>query len=57
MDTTQRLAKYFETEKQLRFDSNFFKDAELYETWDEVVIGSSQPGRLKYTVMEEDVLY
>lgn len=57
MDTAQRLAKYFETDRQRHFESNFLKDAELYETWDEVVIGSSQPGKLKYTVTEEDVLY
>jgi acyl dehydratase len=56
MDTAQRLARYQSTEKQRKFESNFLKDAEIYETWDSVEIGRAFPGKLKFKVKEEDVL-
>lgn len=56
MDTAERLARHFSTRKQRDFESNFLKDAEVYETWDQVEIGRTFQGKLKFTVAEEDVL-
>lgn len=57
MNTAQRLARHHATEKQCLFESNFLKDAEVYETWDDVKIGRSFPGQQKFRVKEEDVLF
>ncbi len=56
METANRLAQYFATEKQRNFESNFLRDAQIYETWNEVEIGRSFQGKQKFKVMEEDVL-
>lgn len=55
-ETARRLAAHFRTEKQRNFESNFLKDAEIYETWEEVEIGRAFPGKLKFTVTEHDIL-
>lgn len=55
-ETARRLAAHFSTQKQRHFESNFLKDAEVYETWDEVEIGRAFPGKLKFTVTAEDIL-
>jgi acyl dehydratase len=56
IETANRLAKHFNTDKQRAFESNFLKDAEVYETWDSVEIGRAFPGKLKFVVKDEDVL-
>jgi acyl dehydratase len=56
-ETAERLARHFATDKQRHFESNFLKDVEVYETWDSVEIGRAFPGKLKFVVKEEDILF
>jgi acyl dehydratase len=56
-ETAARLARHASTEKQRHFESNFLKDAEVYETWDSVEIGKAFKGKLQFKVKEEDILH
>lgn len=56
MNTQERLAQYFASEKQRTFETNFLAHAEEYETWDAVEVGKSQKGKLIYKVTADDVL-
>lgn len=51
------LAKYFTTEKQKQFESNFFLDADKYEVWDEIEVGRDYGTcKKKFQVEKEDIL-
>ena len=51
------LAKYFKTEKQQQFSTNFFTDAENYEVWDEIDFSNLDEvdGENKFTIKAEDL--
>jgi len=53
------LAKYFETEKQQEFDTDFFTNAENYEVWDEVDFTNLQEaeGENTFTIKAEDLKF
>lgn len=51
----ERLDKYVTTEKQKKFDRDFFKNAEQYEVWDEVKIGEEYEAAQKFDVKAEDI--
>lgn len=51
------LAKYFKTEKQYQFGTNFFTDAENYEVWDEIDFANltEVDGENIFTIKAEDL--
>ncbi len=55
----QNFERFFRTEKQRQFDTDFFKDAEQYETWDEIDFESQEeiPGERTFTIKAEDVKF
>ncbi len=55
----KELAKYFKTEKQQQFSTNFFTDAENYEVWDEIDFSNLQEaaGENTFTIKAEDLKF
>ena len=55
----QNFERFFQTEKQRQFDTDFFKDAEDYEAWDEIDFESDEeiPGEQTFTIKTEDMKY
>jgi len=55
----KELAKYFKTEKQQQFSTNFFTDAENYEVWDEIDFTNLQEadGQNTFTIKAEDMKF
>ena len=55
----QNFEKFFRTEKHRQFDTDFFKDAEDYEAWDEIDFESEEeiPGEQTYTITAEDMKF
>ena len=55
----QNFEQYFKTEKHREFDTDFFKDAEDYEAWDEIDFESEEeiPGEQTYTITAEDMKF
>jgi|GEM_PF-214275 len=53
------LGKYFKTEKQQQFSTNFFTDAENYEVWDEIDFSNLQEadGENTFTIKAEDLKF
>ena len=53
------LAKYFKTEKQLKFSTDFFTDAENYEVWDEIDFSDLQEveGENTFEIKAEDIKF
>ena len=53
------LERFFETEKQRQFDTDFFKDAEHYEAWDEIDFESKEeiPGEQTFEIKAEDMKF
>jgi acyl dehydratase len=53
----KELAKYFKTEKQQQFSTNFFTDAENYEVWDEIDFSNLKEadGENTFTIKAEDL--
>ncbi|MGO8989029.1 MAG: MaoC family dehydratase [bacterium] len=53
------LAKYFKTEKQRQFSTNFFTDAEHYEVWDEIDFSNLEEvdGENTFTIKAEDLKF
>lgn len=54
-----KFEKFFKTEKQVQFGTDFFADAEDYEAWDEVDFKSEEeiPGEQAFTIKAEDMIY
>lgn len=46
---------HIRTQKQKMFDTDFLKDAHLYETWDEVTIGATYDAEQTFEVTAEDI--
>lgn len=55
----QNLERFFRTEKQRQFDTDFFKEAENYEAWDEIDFESPEeiPGEQTFRITAEDMKY
>ena len=55
----KELAKYFKTEKQQQFSTNFFTGAENYEVWDEIDFSNLEKvdGQNTFTIKAEDMKY
>jgi len=55
----QNFERFFRTEKHRQFDTDFFKDAETYEAWDEIDFESEEeiPGEQTYTITAEDMKF
>ncbi|MBI2565937.1 MAG: MaoC family dehydratase [Candidatus Schekmanbacteria bacterium] len=55
----QQVRKYFRTEKQLQFRTDFFDAAEDYEVWEEIDFANVQEieGENTFEIKEEDVLF
>lgn len=55
----QNFERFFKTEKQRQFDTDFFKDAENYEAWDEIDFESEEeiPGERTFHITAEDMKY
>lgn len=55
----QDFKRFFRTEKQRQFDTDFFKDAENYEAWDEIDFESEVeiPGEQSFVIKAEDMKY
>lgn len=55
----QNFEQFFETEKQRVFDTDFFKEAENYEAWDEIDFESEEeiPGEQTFEIKAEDMRY
>ena len=55
----QNFERFFKTEKHRQFDTDFFKDAEDYEAWDEIDFESDEeiPGEQTYTITAEDMKF
>jgi acyl dehydratase len=55
----QNFERFFRTEKHRQFDTDFFKDAEDYEAWDEIDFESEEeiPGEQTYTIAAEDMKF
>ncbi len=55
----KELAKYFKTEKQQQFSTNFFTDAENYEVWDEIDFSNLKEvdGENTFTIKAEDLKF
>jgi len=55
----QHFDQFFKTEKQHRFDTDFFKGAENYEAWDEIDFDSQEeiPGEQTFTIKAEDMKF
>ncbi|OPL14272.1 MAG: hypothetical protein AVO39_09365 [delta proteobacterium MLS_D] len=53
------LAKYFKTEKQHEFSTDFFADAEIYEVWDEIDFAEQDEVACEntFTIKPEDMKY
>jgi acyl dehydratase len=53
------LERFFETEKQRQFDTDFFKDAEYYEAWDEIDFEAEGeiPGEQTFEIKAEDMKF
>ena len=51
--------RFFETEKQGQFDTNFFIDAEDYEAWDDIDFTTDEeiPGEATFEIKAEDMKY
>lgn len=54
--TVARLKNFMTTEKQRSFDTDFRRDVEVYEVWDELEVGRTSKGAQTYLVKEEDIL-
>lgn len=55
----QDFERFFKTEKHREFDTDFFKDAENYEAWDEIDFESEEeiPGEQTFTITAEDMKF
>ncbi|MBI5115862.1 MaoC family dehydratase [Candidatus Poribacteria bacterium] len=55
----QDFEKFFKTEKQRQFDTDFFKEAENYEAWDEIDFESGEEilGEQTFTIKAEDMKF
>lgn len=55
----QNFERFFTTETHGQFDTDFFKDAEDYEAWDEIDFESEEeiPGEQTYTITAEDMKF
>ncbi len=55
----QEFERFFGTEKHRQFDTDFFKEAENYEAWDEIDFESDEeiPGEQTYTITAEDMKF
>jgi acyl dehydratase len=55
----QNFERFIKTERQKQFDTDFFKDAETYEAWDEIDFESDAeiPGEQTFTIRAEDMKY
>jgi len=53
------LAKYFKTEKQMEFSTDFFTNAENYEVWDEIDFANLEEvdGQNTFEIKAEDVTF
>jgi acyl dehydratase len=49
------LDRYLKTEKQKSFEYDFCKDAEIYEVWDEIVIGEEYDSTRAFEIKKEDM--
>lgn len=51
--------RFFKTEKQRHFDTDFFKDAESYESWDEIDFSRDEEmeGEQTFEIKAEDMKY
>jgi acyl dehydratase len=51
--------RFFKTEKHRQFDTDFFKDAEDYEAWDEIDFESEEeiPGEQTFQIKAEDMKF
>ena len=51
--------RFFKTEKQREFSTDFFRDAEEYETWDEIDFSNLKEidGEQSFTIKAEDMKY
>ena len=52
-------SKYIKTEKQKEFDTNFFKDADSYEVWDEIDFSNLKEvdGEQTFEIKAEDIKF
>ncbi len=50
------LKKYFKTEKQKKFGTDFIKDAHEYEVWDEIEIGKEYESAQTFEIQKEDLI-
>jgi acyl dehydratase len=52
-------SKYIQTKKQKQFDTDFFKDSESYEVWDEIDFSNLDEveGEQKFEIKAEDMKY
>lgn len=55
-DTQRRLERYFTTDRQRGFETDFRQGAESYETWEEVVVGRTWDAQNTFEVTEADIL-
>ena len=55
----QNFERFFRTEKQRQFDTDFFKEADNYEAWDEIDFESPEeiPGEQTFQITAEDMKY
>jgi acyl dehydratase len=55
----QDFHRFFRTEKQRQFDTDFFREAETYEAWDEIDFESPAeiPGEQTFRITAEDMKY
>ncbi len=53
--TQYNLEKHVSTEKQKELETDFIKDAEEYEVWDEVEIGKEYDGARTFKIKKEDL--
>jgi acyl dehydratase len=57
--TSANLKRFFETKKQREFGTDFFKDAEDYEVWEEIDFETQGeiPGERSFEIKAEDMKY
>lgn len=55
----EHFERFFKTEKHRQFDTNFFRDAESYEAWDEIDFESEEeiPGEQTFHITAEDMKF
>ena len=55
----QNFTKYIKTEKQKQFDTDFFRDAESYEVWEEIDFSNINEidGQLTFEIKAEDMKF